>query len=243
MNTNDIDRKQVRILVVEDDPDIRKILSDYLRRDNFSVIAASDGRAGMQQFTLTPPNLVLVDINMPHMNGFEFIQMIRRSSQVPIIVISARLEDSDKLQGLNLGADDYVVKPFNPKEVLARVHAVLRRSEIANADQRQLVHGRLKVDLEQQTAYVRDTNQIATELTLTPTEFRLLSQLITRPRKVFSRAALLESCADDGDALERTVDSHIAHLRKKLAAQGAGDYISAKRGVGYVLSEQEPEAP
>lgn len=222
------------ILIAEDDPDIRLILRSYLERDGLRVVTANDGSEALMQHSAIRPDLVLLDINMPKLDGFEVIRKIREKDNTPIIFISARSDDADKLSGLGYGADDYVVKPFNPKEVVARTLAVLRRTN-SNEPPSLLRHDRLEVDQTTGMAFVTDGEE-KSPLSLTPSEFRLLAHMIQAPTRVYSRFDLLEACFPDSEALERTVDSHVSNLRKKLTAAGADGHLSVMRGVGYRLS-------
>lgn len=221
------------VLIAEDDPDIRRILRQYAEREGMRGVEARDGEEALWQFRSARPDLVLLDINMPKRDGFDVLARIRADSATPVIVVSARVEDEDKLEGLGLGADDYVVKPFNPKEVVARMAAVLRRTRGTQAPEL-LRFERVEVDTAERRAVVH-TDEARRELELTPSEFALLAHMIAAPRKAFSRLELLETCSPDSEALERTVDSHISHLRRKLNAAGAPGMLPVVRGVGYRL--------
>ena len=232
------------VLIAEDDPDILRILQQYAEKSGMLVRTARDGTEALQQYRGSRPDLVLLDINMPKRDGFEVLETIRAKETTPVIVVSARVEDADKLHGLGLGADDYVVKPFNPKEVVARMAAVLRRTRDTTASQVRRFGG-VEVNLTEGRAFVESdgtaldgTGKDGTgkEIDLTPSEFRLLAHMIEAPRKVFSRLELLEACFPESEALERTVDSHISHLRRKLDAAGAAGLLSVMRGVGYRLA-------
>lgn len=224
------------VLIVEDDAEIAEILAAYLQHDAFRFAHAADGNVALELHHSLQPDLILLDIQMPHLNGWEVLSEVRRRGETPVIMLTAHDDDIDKLTGLRIGADDYVVKPFNPAEVVARVAAVLRR---ANAGRRTalrklLQQGPLELDLESYQACVR-VNGRQQPLNLTLTEFRLLAQLARSPQKVFSRAELLEACRSEGNALERTIDSHISKLRKKLEEAGISGMPSGLRGVGYRL--------
>jgi len=229
--------EDARILIAEDDPDIRLILKSYLERDGFRTISASNGAEALMQYRTAAPDLMLLDINMPKLDGFEVIRRVREADQIPVIFISARTSDVDKLEGLGLGADDYVVKPFNPKEVIARVIALLRRTRGQSLPS-VLRHDGLEVDRVSGKARVSRGDK-PVSLKLTPGEYRLLAHMIRSPHQVYSRFDLLEACFPDSEALERTVDSHVSNLRRKLNAAGAEGHLSVMRGVGYRLSRQE----
>ena len=223
-----------RILVVEDDPDGASILEAYLRKDGFEVAVASDGERALQLHAQWHPDLVLLDVMLPKRSGTEVLAQIRRSSDVPVIMVTAVGDESDKLGALRYGADDYVVKPYSPKEVLARTHAVLRRTfQRERTGARALRHEGLTVDLDACTATVSEPNAPPTLLDLTPTEFALLTKLLKTPSKAFSRAELLDACLPDSNALERVVDAHVHNLRRKLDARGIRDVLVTVRSVGY----------
>lgn len=222
------------ILIIEDEPEIAEILDAYLGRDGFRTVRAADGLTGLQHHRMLRPDLVVLDVKLPKADGFEVLAEIRRRGDTPVIMATALAEDLDKLSALRIGADDYVVKPFNPLELVARARAVLRRTR-GRAGASLLRLGPLEIDPQAYSAgVVSETETKALELTLT--EFRLLEHMARAPRKVFSRAELLDACLPDGDALERTVDSHVSNLRRKLEAAGAPDLLEGVRGVGYRLS-------
>lgn len=222
-----------RILIVEDDCDSASVLEAYLLRDGFVVALAADGRAGLEQFQQWRPDLVLLDMMLPRLNGTEVLAQIRRAGQTPVIMVTAVGDEPEKLGALRYGADDYVVKPYNPKEVVARVHAVLRRSAPAPREERWLRHGRLAVDLESVRAGVEGADGALCPLDLTPTEYALLSILMSTPHKAFTREELLERCLPESDALGRVVDTHLHNLRRKLEAAGIMGVPVTVRAVGY----------
>ncbi|KRA50270.1 response regulator [Pseudoxanthomonas sp. Root630] len=223
-----------RILVVEDDPDGAGILEAYLRKDGFEVAIASDGERALQLHAQWRPDLILLDVMLPKRSGTDVLALIRRSSDVPVIMVTAVGDESDKLGALRYGADDYVVKPYSPKEVLARTHAVLRRTlQRERSGPALLQHEGLTVDLEARTATIGEGNGIPVPLELTPTEFALLVKLLKTPFKAFTRAELLDACLPDSNALERVVDAHVHNLRRKLDARGIRDVLVTVRSVGY----------
>jgi two-component system, OmpR family, response regulator AdeR len=230
------------VLVVEDDDEIAMVLEAYLRRDGFRVARAVDGAQATQRHRELAPALVLLDVKLPKRDGFEVLKDIRQRAQTPVIMVTALGEDLEKLLALRSGADDYVIKPFNPLEVVARVRAVLRRTSASSSSGQSISVGRLTVDLRTHRARVSSGEAAATDpaegdaLDLTLTEFRLLAQLIGHPDTVFSRAELLEKCLSrESDALDRTVDSHLSKLRRKLEAAGLPGHVVNVRGVGYRL--------
>ncbi|RED06729.1 response regulator [Ectopseudomonas oleovorans] len=219
------------ILIVEDDADSASVLEAYLLRDGFAVILAEDGRQGLDLFQRERPDLVLLDMMLPRLGGTEVLAQIRRAGDTPVIMVTAIGDEPEKLGALRYGADDYVVKPYNPKEVVARVHAVLRRCHQAPHDDRWLRHGALTVDLERFSATVE-----ARALELTPTEFGLLATLMRTPHKAFTREELLERCLPESEALARVVDTHLHNLRRKLEAAGLPGVPVTVRAIGYRFS-------
>jgi two-component system response regulator AdeR len=225
---------QALILIAEDEPEIAEILTAYLARNNFRTIQAADGQRALELHQQLKPDLLLLDVQMPYFDGWQVLAEIRHRGNTPVIMLTALDQDIDKLMGLRIGADDYVVKPFNPAEVVARVQAVLRRTSalVTNTETNILRADNFEIDLEQHEVNVLIENKQYT-LTLTLAEFKLLAHLAKAPRKVFSRMELLTNCLPEGDTLERTVDSHISKLRKKLEDIGVTGVPTSVRGVGY----------
>jgi two-component system OmpR family response regulator len=227
-----------RILVVDDDGHIREVVRFALEQAGHDVREAADGRAALAAFAAEPPELVVLDIVMPDPDGIEVCRELRRTSRVPIVFLSSRDEELDRVLGLEIGGDDYVTKPFSPRELVARVKAVLRRGaapdppEAADARDASLRRGEVSLDP------VRHRCRLgAHELTLTVTEFDLLACLMGTAGKVYSRAELVERAwGGDVHVTERTIDSHVRRLRAKFAALGA-DPIETVYGVGYRLRE------
>ncbi|MEW6438559.1 MAG: response regulator [Pseudomonadota bacterium] len=223
------------ILVAEDEPEIAKILDAYLVREGFRTVLAADGKIALDQHAILKPNLVLLDVKMPKVDGWQVLTELRRRGETPVIMITALDQDIDRLQGLRLGADDYVIKPFNPVEVVARAKAVLRRTSPAEGSS-VLRIGKVEVDLESYLAKVLN-GEIPRTLNLTLTEFRLLAHMAKSPTRAFGRSELVDACLPGGDALERTVDSHVSNLRRKLEDAGASGMLSVVRGIGYRLAK------
>jgi two-component system, OmpR family, response regulator AdeR len=221
------------ILIVEDELELAEIVEAYLRREGYQTERAGDGKRALELYRASKPDLVLLDIMMPKLNGLEVLKTIRQDGQTPVIMLTARAEDDDKLSGLELGSDDYIIKPFNPREVVARVKAVLRRSSQKPGSDILRI-GKLEIQKEQ--AKVLFTNQL---LELTPTEFRLLVCFAEAPGRVFNRLELLEASMPESDALERVVDAHLKNLRKKLGDVGAGELIETVFGIGYRLVQHD----
>jgi two-component system response regulator AdeR len=225
------------ICVVEDDPDIARILQTYLERERLRVICAADGETALQQHRSLNPDLLLLDVNVPKKDGYAVLAEVRRRGDTPVIFATAMAEDIDRLTGLRMGADDYVVKPFNPAEVVARVKAVLRRTRGSGGARADLLrYGPIEADLSAHIARVVDPGVGATALNLTLSEFRILVQFLNAPMRALSRAEILDACLPDSEALERTVDSHVGNLRRKLETAGAVGFVVNVRGVGYRLS-------
>ncbi|WP_339652219.1 response regulator [Halopseudomonas pelagia] len=224
---------QALILIAEDEAEIAEILAAYLERSGLRTVHAVDGIDALAKHQRLKPDLVLLDVQMPGMDGWQVLSEIRHHGETPVIMLTALDQDMDKLVGLRIGADDYVVKPFNPAEVVARVMAVLRRVKATGAeDARVLRVGQFQIDLDNHEAsVVVDGQRRILELTLT--EFKILTSLMRSPRRVFSRTELLFSCLPEGDTQERTVDSHISKLRKKLENLAIHSVPVSVRGVGY----------
>lgn len=231
-----------RILVVEDEPDIATIVVDYLRHAGYTVEHQADGRAALASIVAAPPDLTLLDIMLPGMDGLDILRQARRHTQNPIIMLTARVEEVDRLIGLELGADDYICKPFSPREVVARVKAVLRRSAAAQEPPTTpTTVEALVLDESHWQATLHGT-----PLNLTRREFKLLQVLARQRGRIFSRAQLLDQAYDDTlDVNERAIDSHIKNLRKKLkAASGDGsDWIRSVYGVGFALDPNHEGPP
>lgn len=222
------------IVIAEDAPEIATILTSYLERDGFRTVVAADGETALMHHQMLKPDLMLLDVHMPKRDGLAVLAEIRRRGNTPVIMATARAEDLHKLSALTIGADDYIVKPFNPMEVVARVKAVLRRCNGTMGDASIIRAGQIMLDSSSYASSVeQDGGTILLDLTLT--EYRLLDHMARAPRRVFSRSELVDACMPDSDALERTVDSHVSNLRRKLEAAGAGGYCKVVRGVGYRL--------
>ncbi|WP_246828288.1 response regulator [Ectothiorhodospira sp. PHS-1] len=230
---------RAHVLVVEDEPKIAALLSDYLHRDHYTVSLLDSGQPVMDRLRATPPNLILLDIMLPDMDGMRLCREIRQISAVPIIMLTARIEEADRLRGFELGADDYICKPFSPREVMARVRALLRR--VGQGPIPPSMHTRDALGLHLEPACHRAVFN-GRELTLTPVEFRLLQQFHDQPNTVLSRESLLDGLYDDHRVVTaRTVDSHIKNLRRKLQAAAPGHrLIQAVYGVGYRFTSLAP---
>lgn len=222
-----------RVLIIEDDADAAGVLEAYLRRENYDVAITVDGLAGLDMAQRWKPDLILLDVMLPGLNGTEVLASLRRKSDVPVIMVTAMGDMPDRIGALRYGADDYVVKPYHPGEVVARVQAVLRRSRKAETQEDILRWQGLEVDVAAIVATVSNPGEPAHVLDLTPTEFSLLATLMRAPVRPFSRQYLLERCLPESEALERVVDTHIYNLRKKLEGAGVTGVLVNVRGVGY----------
>ncbi|MEO7430939.1 MAG: response regulator [Dokdonella sp.] len=224
------------ILVVEDEPKIAALLHDYLVASAYRVTVRETGSGAVEWIRDNAPDAVLLDLMLPGEDGLAICRGVRTFSQVPLLMVTARVEEIDRLLGLELGADDYICKPFSPREVVARVRAVLRRASAAASD------APAPIELDEVRFEVRVQGRA---LALTPVEFRLLRKLAAQPGRVFSRGQLIDALYEDHRVVsDRTVDSHIKNLRRKLVAMGV-DPIASVYGVGYRFEWQaaESEAP
>jgi two-component system response regulator BaeR len=212
------------VLIVEDEPKIAALLADYLAASGFRASVLGTGEGAVEWIRTHAPDAVLLDVMLPGSDGFAICRGVRAFSNVPILMVTARVEEIDRLLGLELGADDYIVKPFSPREVVARVRAVLRRAQPPSPGTEPSIH----LDEERFEARVQGK-----ALALTPVEFRLLRKLVAQPGRVFSRAQLIDSLYVDHRVVsDRTVDSHVKNLRRKLAECGV-DPVASVYGVGY----------
>lgn len=217
-----------KIMLVDDERNITELARLYLENEGFHVQTVHDGEQALTAFQSDKPDLIVLDLMLPRLDGYEVCRRIRAKSQVPIIMLTARDEDVDKIVGLELGADDYLTKPFNPRELVARVKAILRRASVTPTTRR-LTVGDLTIDLER-----REVEVGGKPVSLRTKEFDLLAVMAQQPRVVFTRERLLEEAWGYGFAGEtRTVDVHVAHLRKKMA--GGKTEIETVTGVGYKL--------
>ncbi|HEJ7881579.1 TPA: response regulator transcription factor [Serratia marcescens] len=223
-----------RVLVIEDDVDAANVLEAYLKREGYQVAVVGNGLMGLNTALSWKPDLILLDVMLPDMNGTEILAALRRKVNTPVIMITAMGEPHDKIGALRYGADDYIVKPYNPGEVMARLQAVLRRSGGNQLVGEEILRWeRLELDLANMVARVATSASGALTLDLTLTEFSLLGTLMKASTRPLSRQFLLEKCLPESDALERVVDTHVYNLRRKLEAAGVDNVIFNVRGVGY----------
>ncbi len=228
-----------RILVVDDDRQIVRLVQSYLQQSGFTVLAAYDGEEALHAIRREKPDLVVLDLMLPKRDGLEITRIVRGDEALaatPILMLTARVEDVDKLIGLELGADDYLTKPFNPPEVVARVKAILRRSSGMMKPPAIIQIRGLRLDPDRHTVTIDDR-----PIDLTPTEFDILHVLMQNPDRAFTRGELIEKTVGFGyEGLERTVDSHIKNLRKKIEVDPAKpEYLETVFGVGYRLREYD----
>ncbi|MFV9674943.1 MAG: response regulator transcription factor [Anaerolineales bacterium] len=224
-----------KILVVDDEPKIIQLTQDYLENAGFSVISAGDGERALAVIQIEKPDLVVLDLGLPGMDGLDVCRSIRKTSNLPIIMLTARDEETDKLVGLELGADDYITKPFSPKELVARVRSVLRRSELVQEGREVIRVGDVTLDLPRMQVTVSGE-----EIELTATEFQLLQALASQPGRIFTRSQLLNAVHGVAiESYERAIDAHIKNIRRKLEPfPHEPRYIQTVYGVGYRFSDE-----
>jgi DNA-binding response OmpR family regulator len=223
------------ILVVEDEMKIARLVRDYLAHAGFEVIVTGDGESALASARGHRPDLIVLDLGLPGRDGLDVTRELRRTSNVPIVMLTARGDETDRVSGLELGADDYVVKPFSPKELVARVRAVLRRASAARAPGPEVIRvGDVELDVPRMRVRVRGK-----PVDVTPTEFELLSTLLREPGRVFTRGQLLDAIHGVAfESYERAIDAHVKNIRKKIEpVAGRPRYLLTVRGVGYRFSD------
>lgn len=228
-----------KILIVDDEPKVVELIKLYLEKDGYDVLISGDGKDAVQKTRNTKPDLIVLDLNLPEMDGLEVLRNVRNFSSVPVIMVTARDDEVDKIIGLQLGADDYVTKPFSPREVAARVGAVLRRYSEGGREKSKLISGNLEIDAERHE--VRYQNRV---VNLTAAEFKLILVMAQNPGRVFTRLQLMDlAFGESYDGYDRTIDAHIKNIRQKLATGVADNenLIVTVRGVGYKLECQTSE--
>ncbi len=224
------------ILVVDDEPKILQLARDYLEYAGFSVLTARDGKTALQVVRSEKPDLMVLDLRLPDMDGLDVCRAVRKQSNLPIIMLTARVDEADRIAGLELGADDYVTKPFSPKELVARVRAVLRRAENAGSAPEVIRAADLTLDLPRMSVTV---GPAARPVELTPSEFQLLAALARQPGRIFTRAQLLEAVAGVAfESYERAIDTHVKNLRRKIEPKPREPrYLLTVYGVGYKFAD------
>ncbi|MDA0999354.1 MAG: response regulator transcription factor [bacterium] len=228
-------KTETPILIIEDEKNIATLVSTYLNRSGFGTILAHDGEAGMDAVRNRRPGLVILDLMLPGMDGWDVCREIRKISDVPILILTAREEEMDRVLGFSLGADDYVVKPFSPRELVERVKAILRRVQSGASQSGHLLHsGDLRLDAEKHKVTLGDR-----PVSLTPIEFKLLETFMRAPGRVFSRGELLDRIYQhDESVVDRVIDVHIGKLRQKIEADSSRPvYVLTVRGIGYQFAE------
>jgi DNA-binding response OmpR family regulator len=226
-----------RILVVDDEVQIVRVLRGYLEKAGFTVLTAHDGEEALRIARQESPDLVILDLMLPGIDGLDACRMLRKESNVPIIMLTARVEETDRIIGLEVGADDYVTKPFSPREIVARVRAVLRRTrgaEMAPEDDEILEMGNLRLDIARHSLMIGERM-----VELTPSEFEILRAMMRAPARVFTRVQLLEAAQGVAyEGYERTIDTHIKNLRQKIETEPRRpQYLHTVHGVGYKMQE------
>jgi two-component system OmpR family response regulator len=225
------------ILVVDDDPHIRDVVRFAFEKSGMAISIAQDGNEALRKFDRNVHDLIVLDIGMPEMDGLEVCRQIRKTSDTPILFLSARDEEIDRVLGLEIGGDDYVTKPFSPRELVARVNAILRRTRTspAPAATREMAHGGLSINPDERTAAF-----LGTPVSLTALEFSILRTLLARPGFVFTRELILDAAyAGNIHVADRTIDSHVRNIRAKVAAAGCDSVIETVHGVGFKLGRCE----
>lgn len=226
-----------KILIVEDDVKTANLLRLYLRQAGYNAETANDGYTGLEMARQMQPDLVVLDLMLPNLDGLDICRLIRLESSVPIIILTAKSTEDDVLRGLELGADDYITKPFSPREVVARVKTVLRRVQdnVTGNGQKELLFGDLAINLTRHEVIIKDA-----VIHLTPKEFKLLETLAKEPGRAFTRLELVERAFGyDYEGLERTVDAHVMNLRKKIEQDHTNPhYVETVYGVGYRFMER-----
>jgi len=222
------------ILVIEDDAKTASLLRLYLQQAGYHVQLAENGRIGLEMVRRTPPDLVVLDLMLPQLDGLDVCKMIRLETAIPIVILTAKSTEDDVLRGLDLGADDYIAKPFSPREVVARVRTVLRRTGLFRENSQELSFGELIINLTRHEVTI--SGQV---IHLTPKEFKLLETMAKEPGRAFSRLQLVEMAFGyDYEGLERTVDAHVMNLRKKIELDHTNpNYVETVYGVGYRFTE------
>jgi DNA-binding response OmpR family regulator len=220
------------ILVIDDDERLRDLVAEYLGGRGFTVATAEDGEKGLESIRSGSIDLVVLDVMLPGLDGFEVMRELRKFSRIPVIMLTARGDDTDRIVGLEIGADDYMAKPFNPRELLARIQAVLRRSEVPKEEEKVLSAGPITIDSDRRTVTLEGAL-----VDLTTTEFEILRTLVANAGRVIPRERLMELArGEDFASFERSVDVHISHIRKKLGDDPKQpSFVKTVRGIGYTI--------
>lgn len=227
-----------KILIIEDEKNISEIVAKYLEKEGYTTLIANDGIEGLALFRDSNPDLVISDIMMPTIDGFEVLREIRLISDVPVIMLTAKQEEVDRLKGFENGADDYVTKPFSPKELVRRVMVMLKRTYKAIEDKQVLIEGELKLDLNKQKLYKNED-----EIDITSKEFQIIYAFFKNPRQILSREQLIELAFSNGfDGFDRTIDAHIKKIRHKIEEDTKNPkYLKTKYGAGYIFGGSDED--
>lgn len=227
-----------KILIIEDEKNISEIVAKYLEKEGYTTLIANDGIEGLALFRDSNPDLVISDVMMPTIDGFEVLREIRLISDVPIIMLTAKQEEVDRLKGFENGADDYVTKPFSPKELVRRVMVMLKRTYKAIEDKQVLIEGELKLDLNKQKLYKNED-----EIDITSKEFQIIYAFFKNPRQILSREQLIELAFSNGfDGFDRTIDAHIKKIRHKIEEDTKNPkYLKTKYGAGYIFGGSDED--
>ena len=227
-----------KILIIEDEKNISEIVAKYLEKEGYTTLIASDGIEGLALFRDSNPDLVISDVMMPTIDGFEVLREIRLISDVPIIMLTAKQEEVDRLKGFENGADHYVTKPFSPKELVRRVMVMLKRTYKAIEDKQVLIEGELKLDLNKQKLYKNED-----EIDITSKEFQIIYAFFKNPRQILSREQLIELAFSNGfDGFDRTIDAHIKKIRHKIEEDTKNPkYLKTKYGAGYIFGGSDED--
>lgn len=227
-----------KILIIEDEKNISEIVAKYLEKEGYATLIANDGIEGLALFRDSNPDLVISDVMMPTIDGFEVLREIRLISDVPVIMLTAKQEEVDRLKGFENGADDYVTKPFSPKELVRRVMVMLKRTYKAIEDKQVLIEGELKLDLNKQKLYKNED-----EIDITSKEFQIIYAFFKNPRQILSREQLIElAFSNDFDGFDRTIDAHIKKIRHKIEEDTKNPkYLKTKYGAGYIFGGSDED--
>lgn len=227
-----------KILIIEDEKNISEIVAKYLEKEGYTTIIANDGIEGLALFRDSNPDLVISDVMMPTIDGFEVLREIRLISDIPVIMLTAKQEEVDRLKGFENGADDYVTKPFSPKELVRRVMVMLKRTYKAIEDKQVLIEGELKLDLNKQKLYKNED-----EIDITSKEFQIIYAFFKNPRQILSREQLIElAFSNDFDGFDRTIDAHIKKIRHKIEEDTKNPkYLKTKYGAGYIFGGSDED--
>lgn len=227
-----------KILIIEDEKNISEIVAKYLEKEGYTTLIASDGIEGLALFRDSNPDLVISDVMMPTIDGFEVLREIRLISDVPVIMLTAKQEEVDRLKGFENGADDYVTKPFSPKELVRRVMVMLKRTYKAIEDKQVLIEGELKLDLNKQKLYKNED-----EIAITSKEFQIIYAFFKNPRQILSREQLIELAFNNGfDGFDRTIDAHVKKIRHKIEEDTKNPkYLKTKYGAGYIFGGSDED--